>query len=149
MKALDVDSSLSNFADIAYIAYGEKGRAATSAIFTLELTGACISLVILFSDSLESLIEGLDDVHLKVLCGCILAPLNFLPMKWLSLTSFVGLFCGICLIVLTFIAGFLKSNSPGSLLDVATTYAFPQQWKALPLAFGLILGECYYHQLRM
>ena len=94
-KCLDVDSSLANFADIAYIAFGEKGRLFTSAIFTFELAAACISLVILFADSLASLIDGPDSVHWKILCGCILAPLNFLPMKWLSFTSFLGIFSGI------------------------------------------------------
>ena len=142
-KCLDVDSSLANFADIAYIAYGEEGRIATSVIFTLELMAACISLVILFADSLKSLIEGPDDVHWKIFCGCILAPLNFLPMRWLSFTSFLGIFCGVALIIVTFVAGFLKSSSPGSLLDVATTYALPEHWKALPLSFGLIMGESY------
>jgi len=39
------------------------------------------------------------------------------------------------------IAGFLKASSPGSLLDVATTYALPHRWKALPLSFGLLMGE--------
>ena len=140
-KCLDVDSSLANFADIAYIAFGEKGRIATSVVFTLELTAACISLVILFTDSLKSLIDGPSDMQWKILCGCILAPLNFLPMRWLSFTSFLGIFCGILLIVVTFIAGFLKANSPGSLLDVSTTYVLPEHWKALPLSFGLIMGK--------
>jgi vesicular inhibitory amino acid transporter len=139
-KCLDVDSSLANFADIAYIAYGEKGRFATSLIFTLELMAACISLVILFADSLKSLVDGPDDVHWKILCGCILALLNFLPMRWLSFTSFLRIFCGILLILLTFIAGFLKSSPPGSLLDVAMTSALPGHWKALPLSFGLIMA---------
>lgn len=146
-KCLDIHSSLANFADIAYVAFGEKGRFITSVIFTFELTAACISLVILFADSLKSLVEGPDEVHWKILCGCILAPLNFLSMRWLSFTSFLGIFCGILLIIVTFVAGFLKSSSPGSLLGVATTYALPQQWKALPLSFGLLMGKilCSFH----
>lgn len=140
-KCLDIHSSLANFADIAYVAFGEKGRTITSLIFTFELTAACISLVILFADSLKSLIDGPDEIHWKILAGCVLAPLNFLPMSWLSYTSFLGIFCGILLVVVTFIAGFLKSSSPGSLLEVATTYAFPEQWKALPLSFGLLMGK--------
>ena len=139
-KCLDVDSSLSNFADIAFVAYGEKGRLATSALFTFELTAACISLVVLFADSLKTLVEGMTDVQGKVLCGCILAPLNFLPMRWLSLTSFLGVFCGIGLIGCTVLAGVLKPTSPGSLLETASTTAFPEQWRALPLSFGLIMA---------
>jgi len=83
-KCLDIHSSLANFADIAYVAYGETGRTVTSIVFTLELMAACISLVILFADSLESLIQGTDSLHWKIFCGAILAPLNFLPMKWFA-----------------------------------------------------------------
>lgn len=60
-KCMDVDRSIANFADIgqyidrrnsewstklppAYVAFGEKGRVITSILFTLELSGACISL---------------------------------------------------------------------------------------------------------
>ncbi|EMD00301.1 hypothetical protein BAUCODRAFT_63649 [Baudoinia panamericana UAMH 10762] len=139
-KFLDADSSLANFADIAYIAFGEKGRLATSILFTLELTAACVGLVVLFADSLKSLMEGPSDAHWKILCGCILLPLNFVPMRLLSFTSFLGIFCGFALVVCVFVAGFLKSSSPGSLLEVATTYAFPESWKALPLSFGLIMA---------
>jgi solute carrier family 32 (vesicular inhibitory amino acid transporter) len=140
-KCLDVDSSLANFADIAYIAFGEKGRITTSVIFTLELTAACVGLVILFADSLKSLIPGPDDLHWKILCGCILAPLTFIPMRWLSLTSFLGIFCGIAVIITAIVGGSLKATAPGSLRDVALTHAFPEQWAALPLSFGLIMGE--------
>lgn len=140
-KCLDIHSSLANFADIAYAAFGQHGRFFTSLIFTLELTAACVSLIILFADSLESLIEGTDAVHWKIICGCILAPLNFLPMCWLSYTSFLGIICGILLIIVTLVAGFLKASSPGSLLEVATTHAFPENWKALPLSFGLLMGK--------
>lgn len=139
-KCLDVDSSLANFADIAFVAFGETGRLATSALFTFELTAACISLVVLFADSLKTLAEGLTDVQGKVLCGCILAPLNFLPMRWLSLTSFLGVFCGIGLIGCTVLAGVLKPTSPGSLWQTASTSAFPEQWRALPMSFGLIMA---------
>ena len=110
------------------------------AIFTFELMAACINLIILIADNLKSLIDGLDKAYWKSLCGCILAPLNFLPMRWLSFTSFLGIFCGVALITPTFIAGFLKSSSLGSLLDLSTNYASLEHWKALPLSFELIMA---------
>ena len=140
-KCVDVDSSLANFADIAYVAYGETGRLGTSSLFTLELTAACIGLVILFADSLGSLIDGPDALHWKILAGCILAPLNFFPLKWLSYTSFISIACVLSLILIMFVDGFLKSTGPGSLLNPMPTYAFPQHWSALPLSFGLIMGK--------
>ena len=105
---VNVDSSLAKFADIAYVAYGETGRLGTSILFTLELTAACIGLVILFADSLGSLIDGPDDFHWKILAGCILAPLKFFPLKWLSYTSFVGIVSVLSLILVVFVDGFLK-----------------------------------------
>lgn len=140
-KCIDVDSSLANFADIAFVAYGEPGRIATSLLITLELLVACVGLVILFADTLSSLISGLSSVHWKILCGCVLAPLQFLPMRLLGFTSFLGVFCNLVLLVLALVVGIMKPHGPGSLRKVATTYAFPPNWRALPLSFGLIMGE--------
>ena len=140
-KCIDVDTSLANFADIAFVAFGEVGRVTVSSLISLELMVACVGLIILFADTLGSLVEGPSQVALKVLCGCILAPLQFLPMRWLGLTSFLGIFCNILIIIVAIIVGLLKAQSPGSLRDVAATYALPPQWKALPLSFGLIMGR--------
>lgn len=145
-KCIDVDSSLANFADIAYVAFGEPGRVATSSLITLELMVACVGLVILFADTLGSLIEGPSQVAWKVLCGCVLAPLQFLPMKWLGFTSFLGIFCNLLIIVVALVVGGLKAASPGSLRDVAVTHALPPQWRALPLSFGLIMGTVPSHR---
>lgn len=149
-KCLDVDSSLANFADIAFVAFGEKGRALTSCIITLELMTACVGLVILFADSLGALIDGLDDTHWKVACGLILLPLTFLPMRWLSFTSALGIFCSLGIIFIALGLGLGKDQAPGSLRDVAVTTAWPEYWAALPLSIGLVMGECdldrSYHQ---
>ena len=120
-KCIDVDSSLANFADIAYVAFGETGRGTTSFLITLELMVACVGLVILFADTLGSLIEGPSQVTWKILCGCILAPLQFLPMRWLGFTSFLGIFCSILILIVGLAVGFVKTQSPGSLREVATT----------------------------
>jgi solute carrier family 32 (vesicular inhibitory amino acid transporter) len=140
-KCIDVDSSLANFADIAYVAFGEPGRITTSSLITLELMVACVGLVILFADTLGSLIEGQSQVMWKILCGCVLAPLQFLPMKWLGFTSFLGIFCNLLIIIVGLIIGLMKAHTPGSLREVATTHALPPSWKALPLSFGLIMGK--------
>ena len=139
-KCIDVDSSLANFGDIAYVAFGEQGRVITSSLITLELMVACVGLVILFADTLGSLIGGPTPVLWKILCGCILCPLQFMPMRWLGYTSFLGIFCNLMILVVALVVGLMKAHSPGSLRDVATTYALPPQWSALPLSFGLIMG---------
>ena len=140
-KCMDVDSSLANFGDIAFVAFGEKGRVSASILITLELLITCVGLVILFADTLRSLIDGPSLITWKILCGCILLPLTFVPMRFLGYTSFLGIFCNILIVVVAFVAGFLKPHSPGSLREVAVTYAFPTNWKALPLSFGLLMGK--------
>lgn len=92
-KCLDVDSALITFADIAYISFGSKARVITSILFTLEITAACVALVILFSDSLDALIPGWGIVEWKIACGVILIPLGFVPLRFLSFTSILGILC--------------------------------------------------------
>ena len=140
-KCIDVDSSLANFGDNAFVAFGEIGRVTVSSFISLELMVACVALVILFADTLGSLIEGPTQTTWKVVAGCILAPLQFLPMRWLGFTSFLGILCNLGIIIVALVLGLLKAQAPGSLRDVATTYAFPPEWKALPLGIGLIMGE--------
>ena len=139
-ECLDVDSSLTNFADIGFVAFGEKGRIGTSTLFTLELVAAEVALVILFADSLNSLIPDWGSVTWKIICGLILAPLNFFPMTWLSYTSFLGIFCGLALIVVIVVDGLVTTEAPGSLRQPMKTSWFPEHWMALPLSFGLIMA---------
>lgn len=92
-KCLDVNQSLVTFADIAYMAFGTKARIATSIVFFFELIAACVALVVLFADSLDALIPGWGGVEWKIICGVILIPLSFVPLRYLSFTSVLGIFC--------------------------------------------------------
>lgn len=90
-KCLDVDQSLITFADIAYTAFGTKARVLTSVIFFIELIAACVALLVLFADSLDALIPGWGVVEFKILGGVILVPLSFVPLRFLSFTSVLGI----------------------------------------------------------
>lgn len=90
-KCLDVDRSLVSYSDISYLAFGKYARLITSFLFCMELLGACVALVVLFADSLYALIPGLSILHWKVVCGMVLMPLNFLPLRFLSVTSILGI----------------------------------------------------------
>jgi len=140
-KCIDVDSSLANFGDIAYVAFGERGRITVSSLISLELLMAAICLIILFADNLGSLVTTIEPLTWKIIAGFVLGPLQFLPMSWLGYTSFLGIICNLILIGIALVVGIVKSASPGSLREVATTYAFPSNLRALPLSFGLIMGE--------
>lgn len=90
-KCLDVDRSLVTYADLAYISFGQHARLVTSFLFCMELLGACVALVVLFADSLYALAPGLTILQWKVVCGAMLIPLNFLPLRFLSVTSILGI----------------------------------------------------------
>ena len=91
-KCMDVDASLITFADLAFVSYGQKARIATSVLFMLELLAACVALVVLFADTLDLLIPGVGVTEWKILCGILLIPLNFAPLRLLSFSSVVGIF---------------------------------------------------------
>lgn len=90
-KCLDVDRSVVTYADLAYISFGQHARLVTSILFCLELLGACVALVVLFADSLYALVPGLSILQWKIVCGAVLIPLNFLPLRFLSITSILGI----------------------------------------------------------
>jgi vesicular inhibitory amino acid transporter len=112
-KCMDVDASLITFADLAFVSYGQRARIATSVLFTLELLAACVALVVLFADTLDALIPGVGVTEWKVLCGLLLIPLNFAPLRLLSFSSVVGIFSTLCskqLIFLELSVSCLKGN---------------------------------------
>lgn len=90
-KCLDVDTNLVGFADVAYQAFGHRARIATGLLFTFELLAACVALVVLFADSLDNLIEGWGVVAWKIFVGLVLAPMSFVPLRYLSFTSVLGI----------------------------------------------------------
>nr|OQO18046.1 hypothetical protein B0A51_15099 [Rachicladosporium sp. CCFEE 5018] len=140
-KCLDVDSSLITFADLAYVSFGPNARIATSILFSLELLATCVALVVLFADSLNALTEnswGLTEW--KILCGILLTPLSFLPLRWLSFTSILGILCCLLIVLAVFADGLLKPHAPGSLLNPMPTHLFPSNWGTLPLSFGLLMS---------
>ncbi|KAJ5150518.1 Amino acid transporter transmembrane [Penicillium coprophilum] len=139
-KCLDVDQSLVTYADLAYISFGQHARLITSFLFCLELLGACVALVVLFADSLYALVPGLSILQWKIICGVVLVPLNFLPLRFLSITSILGIISCTSIVVLICIDGLIKPDAPGSLRQPANTFLFPENWATLPLSFGLIMS---------
>ena len=140
-KCLDVDNSLITFADLAYVSFGPRARVATSILFSLELLATCVALVVLFADSLDALTAGsLGLTSWKIVCGIILVPLSFLPLRFLSFTSILGILCCFFIVAAVFIDGLIKTDSPGSLWQPAPQHLFPTNWGTLPLSFGLLMS---------
>lgn len=92
-KCLDLDPSLVTFADVAYISFGSRAKVIIGILFSLELITACVALFVLFADSLNTLIPGWGLIEFKVLCGFIVAPLSFVPLRLLGYSSSLGIIC--------------------------------------------------------
>ncbi|KAJ4353834.1 uncharacterized protein N0V89_005564 [Didymosphaeria variabile] len=139
-KCLDVDSSLITFADLAYVSFGNGARIAVSILFSLELLAACVALVVLFADSMDALVPGWGLSAWKIVCGVILVPLAFLPLRLLSFTSILGVMSCFGITIAVFVDGLIKPEQPGSLRQPATQYLFPENWMTIPLSFGLLMS---------
>jgi len=161
-RCMDLDPMVITFSDLAYISFGPRARFATSILFTLELMAACVALIVLFADSLGLLFPGLLTVlEWKILCTVLLIPLNFLPLRFLSFTSVIGILscfssrsdpCGFlpslavllttnwAVVSIVVLDGLIKTTTPGSLIQPAATYLFPANWLTLPLSFGLLMS---------
>lgn len=139
-KCLDTNTGSTTYGDIAFLAFDTWGRNFVEALFILELTAANVALIILFADSMNSLFSGPAVNEWKVLIALGLIPLNFVPFRTLSITSVIGIFCCFGILIIVFVDGLIKPHSPGSLREVAKTYAFPEDWRTLPLSLGLFMA---------
>lgn len=139
-KCADVDNSLITFADLAFVSFGQSARIVTSILFSLELLAACIALVVLFADSLDALIPGWGLNEWKIVCGIILVPLSFVPLRLLSFTSILGILACFGIVVAVVIDGLIKPHTPGSLRQPAQTHLWPENWGTLPIAFGILMS---------
>ena len=139
-KCADKDSSIITFADLALVSFGKSWRLIVSGLFVVELVGACVALVVLFADSIDTLIPGYGVDMWKVVCGAILIPFGFIPLRYLSVTSIVGIGCCLSITLALLFDGFWKGDRPGSLREPAKTYLFPENWATLPIAFGLLMS---------
>lgn len=139
-KCLDTNSGATTYGDIAFLAFGSFGRNLVEALFILELTAANVALVILFADTMNSLMPSVTTLTWKFIIALGLIPLNFAPFKYLSITSILGIGCCVSIVVIIFVDGLLKPHAPGSLREMAATYAFPQNWRTVPLSLGLFMA---------
>ncbi|GBB94132.1 hypothetical protein RclHR1_00230010 [Rhizophagus clarus] len=137
-KCLDTDPGCLTYADLAYLAFGKKGRLIMGSLFLMDLFNATVALMILTGDSLQTLFPNVDLVHLKLIAFFIITPTTWMPFHFLSHVSVFGIAATASLAAVVLIDGFTKFESPGSLLNPMDTHFLPPNWMAFPLAFGLI-----------
>lgn len=140
-KILKKLPQLGTYQDIGIYCFGEKIGFIILIIFTLDLVGAGISMILLFSDSLNALApETFSKITLKVFITSLLVVLNFLPLRLLSFLSLLGIICTSATCITIFIAGILKDGTPGSLLYPMPTNLYPKSMLDFFFALGLYMA---------
>ncbi|QPG73956.1 hypothetical protein FOA43_001271 [Brettanomyces nanus] len=144
---MDTDPTLCTYADLGYKAFGPKARLYISILFSVELLGVGVSLIVLFADSLNVLFPEISTVQFKIIGFCILTPLSFLSLHVLSGISLLGIISTVSLVIIITAIGWAKPSSPGSLIDPMPTYIMPPSWMDLCISYGIILGPFGSHSL--
>ncbi|KAJ4517880.1 hypothetical protein HRR83_004135 [Exophiala dermatitidis] len=147
VKCLDRDPTAVTYGDIAHMAFGSIGRHFVEVLFVFELIAANVALVILFADSVGSLAPMLSVTTWKIIIATSLIPLNFAPLRILSVSSAIGIFCVVGILALLVSTGLTKPDAPGSLLHLAHTRALPTSWKAIPATLGLFMAPWGGHSI--
>lgn len=142
-RCLDTDNTLMTYADLGYASYGSTAKLLISIMFSIDLIGCGVSLVLLFSDSLYSLIgdeQVWTKLRFKFLAFFILTPFTFMPLPVLSIFSLLGIMATVSIILLVMSCGLLKTTSPGSLLQTMPTNLWPTSTSDLFIAIGILMA---------
>lgn len=135
-RCLDTDPTLISYADLGYAAFGSKGRALISALFTLDLLGSGVSLVILFGDSLNALFPQYSTTFFKIVSFFVITPPVFIPLSVLSNISLFGILSTTGTVLVICCCGLYKASSPGSLVNPMETNMWPLDLRHLCLSIG-------------
>lgn len=100
-----------------------------------------VTLVILFSDTLEALLPQYTSNQWKVFGLVVIIPTMFLPLHLLSYSSFLGILSTWALVVILIFTGIVTPTTPGSIRDPAPTDLWPAHgWVKFATVFGLMIG---------
>ncbi|GAC94538.1 amino acid transporter [Pseudozyma hubeiensis SY62] len=145
-KIMAKELSLRTYADIGSYAFGPSARILISLFFCLELWAVSVALIILFGDSMSAIFPHIAPAAFKMLGYCVVLPSVFLPLKFLSPISVIGIVSTFTLVVVVISDGLIKKQAPGSLWSIAPTTLGPR-WDRLPLSFGLIMSGFSSHPI--
>ncbi|CED82422.1 Amino acid transporters [Phaffia rhodozyma] len=110
-------------------------------LFVFEIFAWTIALVILYSDTLSALLPFFSSTEWKIVSFFIIAPLSFMPLHFLSYTSFLGITTSFILIAIVLLNGFMATSSPGSILHPEPTDIWPAWGLAkVGVAGGLMMS---------
>lgn len=140
-KAMDTDNTIMTYADLGYAAYGSLAKLFIMCIFSIDLIGAGVSLIVLLSDSVYALLgDAYTKNQIKFFSFFVLLPFSFLPLRILSFFSLLGIISTVSITMLVFVCGFLRTDLPGSLITRMPTNVWPLSLPDLLLAIGILMA---------
>lgn len=139
-QVLRIHPLAASYGDVARIYGGPGFQAAVTAIFCVDLMGASLLLVLLFSDSFVPLFPQLGSPAFKAVAAAGVFAMLFLPLSLLSLFSLFGIICTTALLVVVLACGLATSISPGLLLVPAETSFWPVSGAGFMLLLGIFMA---------
>ncbi|KAK6464044.1 transmembrane amino acid transporter protein-domain-containing protein [Scheffersomyces coipomensis] len=139
-KILHRNPSLNTYGDIAHLFGGPIIAIIVTAIFLVDLTGASLSLILLFSDSFNILLPQISKPVLKTFIVSLLFFLSAFPLSILSIFSLLGVICTLTVILIVIICGFSIDTNPGSLFQPEMFNLWPMDYNYLFLSLGIFMA---------
>lgn len=127
------------YTDIAYMYGGARFSAFATLTFVVDLLGASLMLILIFSDSFTLLFPAVRPAAFKIAVVATTLVLSFLPLSVISLVSLVGIVCTVSILVVAAICGF-GNTTPGSLFRPAPTSLWPSSWTDLLFSLGIFMA---------
>lgn len=138
---LSKNPQLQTYGDIAHLYGGSRMQLFATITFTLDLTGAALSLILLFADSFHLLLPTVDVRLFKILIVVITFFMSFMPLTVLSMVSLTGIMSTVSILILAITSGFLvKKGEDGSLLGPSSTSLWPSSLLEVLLSIGIFMA---------
>ncbi|WVQ78385.1 hypothetical protein IAT38_000471 [Cryptococcus sp. DSM 104549] len=141
IRVIQRDSSLRNFVDFATYGIGPKWQKWLKYVFIGDCCIWIIALMVLFSDMFETVLPIFTSNQWKVVGLLVIVPLNFVPLRWLSWSSGLGVATTWTLVAILIFTGLATKHTPGSIWEPAPTDIWPTHgFVKFGLSFGLLLS---------
>ncbi|KAI9634279.1 transmembrane amino acid transporter protein-domain-containing protein [Dioszegia hungarica] len=148
VRVIEQDRRLRNFTEIMSIGLGPNVRRAVNVLFLWGVGSWAVGLMVLFSETLNVLLPWRSSNDWKIVGLLVIMPTTFVPLRYLSLTSGLGITAICTLVCVLLYTGITSDTSPGSLAHSAPTDLVPSQGIAKAIvAFGLLLASFGGHEL--
>lgn len=141
LRIIEKDRRLRNFTDVITFALGRRGETFVTFLFVSEVIAYLIALIVLFSDSMAVVLPVYSSDQWKLLGLIFIIPTTFLPLRYLSFSSGLGILSTWLLVAILIFTGLVNPTGPGSIRDPAPTDLWPTHgfWK-LCSVFGLLIS---------